>query len=158
MMSCTLCFRATWYAVMYVRHCATSSHVQDIGFDGIAPYVGFDNTVINTYFDVYFPKAVRRRGHLSVCLSDACAQIRVAEELRQRGGPEALRFMTHVRRQAIHNHPSCFSHRRTSSPSILTAHQAWVSTAPMTMRVLLFKTPSPGAIFIGTRFHTTHRS
>lgn len=32
---------------------------QDIGFDGIAPYVGFDNTVINTYFDVFFPKAVR---------------------------------------------------------------------------------------------------
>lgn len=74
---------------------------QDIGFDGITPYVGFDNTVINTYFDVYFPKAVCwTHWERGACPHDRCSppfpQIRVAEELRQRGGHQHLKFMTHV--------------------------------------------------------------
>jgi hypothetical protein len=33
--------------------------LQDIGYDGIAPELGFDTNVINKYFDWYFPVAVR---------------------------------------------------------------------------------------------------
>ena len=35
--------------------------LQDIGFDGISPLIGTDDNVVNVYFDLYFPKAVRPR-------------------------------------------------------------------------------------------------
>ena len=60
-------------------HVVFSCHL-DVGF-GIFPTTtpGLDSTVLNTYFHEHFPNAIR-----------------VAEELRSRGGPERLVFLTHV--------------------------------------------------------------
>ena len=59
-------------------HLVMMNHL-DVGFgeqNGTQP--GFINNVLNMYFEVYFPRAVR-----------------VAEELRARGGPERLVYTTH---------------------------------------------------------------
>jgi hypothetical protein len=37
-----------------------------VGFDGIWPEMGFDNVVINKYFDWYFPTAIRLGEYLRV--------------------------------------------------------------------------------------------
>ncbi|GAB4813534.1 hypothetical protein N2152v2_000580 [Parachlorella kessleri] len=64
-------------------HLVFSCHL-DIGFAGIEPEVGLDSNVINKYFHEYFPKAVT-----------------VAQELRSRGGPEQLKFLTNVFEEAV---------------------------------------------------------
>lgn len=56
-----------WRANACIAHCGfcmsqcmQRAHVQDIGFDGLGAHVlGSDDNVINEYFDVYFPRAVR---------------------------------------------------------------------------------------------------
>lgn len=61
-------------------HVVFSNHL-DIGFDGIDPELGTDDAVINKYFDVYFPRVVRRW-----CLRSRCC-------LKFSGGPRpALRI------------------------------------------------------------------
>jgi hypothetical protein len=53
-------------------HVVWSNHL-DIGFDGIAPQIGYDHAVINKYFHEYFPRAVR-----------------LAQDMRQDGGGDAF--------------------------------------------------------------------
>ncbi len=102
-------------------HIVFSCHL-DIGFDGITPYVGFDNTVINTYFDVYFPKAVRGRYVMAatddLLTNNLHVQIRVAEELRQRGGQYKLKFMTHVRARTVAPFFTTTTHNSTTNTGI----------------------------------------
>lgn len=57
-------------------HLVISNHL-DVGFGGIGPFLATDVQVINTYFSVYFPKAIE-----------------VARKLRERGGEEQLKWMT----------------------------------------------------------------
>ena len=60
-------------------HLVFSNHL-DVGFGGIRPQPGFDNLVLDKYFHEYFPRAIA-----------------VAAELRARGGPERLVYLSHVR-------------------------------------------------------------
>jgi len=53
----TLCQRAAAQNTdISLVHLVFMNHL-DVGFDGINPKVGFAVNVINTYFDVYFPRA-----------------------------------------------------------------------------------------------------
>lgn len=36
-----------------------SLNFSDVGYNGISPTVGFINNVLNTYFQLYFPRAVQ---------------------------------------------------------------------------------------------------
>ncbi|CAH1791040.1 unnamed protein product [Owenia fusiformis] len=50
----------------------------DVGYNGIAPKIGFINNVLNTYFHEHFPRAVK-----------------VAKELREGGFVETFKYTTH---------------------------------------------------------------
>jgi hypothetical protein len=50
----------------------------DVGFDGINPIIGFAYNVVNKYFDVYYPNAIK-----------------TALDLRELPGPERLIYTTH---------------------------------------------------------------
>lgn len=51
-----LCCRTAWDAFGCM---GTSTHAeQDIGFDNIEPLIGYDNNVLNKYFNEYLPRAV----------------------------------------------------------------------------------------------------
>eukprot|EP00884_Botryococcus_braunii_P018962 jgi/Botrbrau1/574/Bobra.0010s0040.1 len=58
-------------------HIVFSNHL-DIGFDGLGTELGTVDNVLDRYVQSYFPKAIE-----------------IAQELRDRGGPEQLKYMTH---------------------------------------------------------------